>query len=59
MNPWNGGWIPWNGGWIPFGLSSWNYDSTLSLYQFQGGIHMDSRRGEEMVESEGGGKSGE
>ena len=27
--------------WIPYGLSSWNYDSTPILYQFQGGVHMD------------------
>ena len=28
--------------WIPNGLSSWNYDSTLNLHHFQGGVHMDS-----------------
>ena len=55
--PWNGGWIPYFwwidsilfldgfhgiSRWIPYGLSSWNYDSTPILYQFQGGVHMDS-----------------
>jgi hypothetical protein len=28
--------------WNPYGMSSWNHNSTLIPYHFQGGIQMDS-----------------
>jgi len=32
--------IPFSG-WIPYGMSSWNHNSTLVSYHFQGGFHME------------------
>jgi len=32
--------IPFSG-WSPYGMSSWNYNSTLVSYHFQGGFHME------------------